>query len=126
MNSLPWFVTNRGSFLLIANFKHIFIVISKIMRNFATSKVRNEAMCTVTLSYNEKDKAASEKLAALLSTGLFVQLNRQEDLDIDYEDSTLYVDSVPLPEDKEYYTPEELRSLLISDINEIYGVKDAL
>jgi hypothetical protein len=33
---------------------------------------------------------------------------------------------VPLPEDKEYYTPEELRSLLISDINEIYGVKDAL
>ena len=98
MNSLPWFVTNRGSILLIANFKHIFIVISKIMRNFATSKVRNEAMCTVTLSYNEKDKA----------------------------NPTLYVDSVPLPEDKEYYTPEELRSLLISDINEIYGVKDAL
>ena len=55
-------------------------------------------MCTVTLSYNEKDKA----------------------------NPTLYVDSVPLPEDKEYYTPEELRSLLISDINEIYGVKNAI
>ena len=28
-------------------------------------------MCTVTLSYDEKNIAASEKLAALLSTGLF-------------------------------------------------------
>ena len=53
------------------------------MRNFATSKVRNKAMCTVTLSYNEKDKA----------------------------NPTLYVDSVPLPEDKEYYTPEEVDKL---------------
>ena len=83
-------------------------------------------MCTVTLSFNEKDKAASEQLAALLSTGLFVQLNRQEDLNVDYSDSTLYEDSVPLLEEKDYYSPEELRELLVSDLTEIYGVKDAI
>lgn len=83
-------------------------------------------MCTVTLSFNEKDKAASEQLAALLSTGLFVQLNRQEDLNVDYTDPTLYEDSVPLLEEKDYYSPEELRHLLVSDLNEIYGVKDAI
>ena len=83
-------------------------------------------MCTVTLSFNEKDKVASEKLAALLSTGLFVQLNRQEDLNVDYSDSTLYENSVPMPEGKDYYSSEELREILISDLNEIYGVKDAV
>lgn len=83
-------------------------------------------MCTVTLSFNEKDKAANEKLAALLSTGLFVQLYRQEDLDVDYTDPTLYEDSVPLQEEKEFYSPEELREMLISDLNETYGVKDAV
>lgn len=83
-------------------------------------------MCTITLSYNEKDKAASEKLAALLSSGLFVQINRQEDLDIDYTDSALYENSVSLPEEKEFYTPEELREILVNDLNEFYGVKDAV
>ena len=83
-------------------------------------------MCTITLSYNEKDKAATEKLAALLSTGLFVQLDKQKDLDIDYTDPSLYDDSSPLPEEKEFYTPEELREILINDLNEIYGVKDAI
>ena len=83
-------------------------------------------MCTVTLSFNEKDKAANEKLAALLSTGLFVQLYRQEELDVDYTDPTLYEDSVPLQEEKEFYSPEELREMLISDLNETYGVKDAV
>ena len=83
-------------------------------------------MCTVTLSYNENDKVASEQLAALLSTGLFVQLNRHEDLDIDYTDPTLYEDSVALPEGKDFYTPEELRKALINDLNEIYGVRDAV
>lgn len=83
-------------------------------------------MCIVTLSYNDKDKVASEKLAALLSTGLFVQLNRQEDLDIDYTDSKLYENSAPLSDEKEFYSPEELREMLVSDLNEIYGVKDAV
>ncbi|MBQ4387353.1 MAG: hypothetical protein II822_07115 [Prevotella sp.] len=69
-------------------------------------------MCTVTLSYNEKDKAANEKLAALLATGLFIQLNKQADLDIDYSEPSLYEDSVELPDDKDFYTPEELRELL--------------
>ena len=83
-------------------------------------------MCTVTLSFNEKDKAASEQLAALLSTGLFVQLVRHDDLNVDYTDPTLYEDSVPLLEEKDYYSPEELRNLLVNDLNEIYGVKDAI
>lgn len=83
-------------------------------------------MCTVTLSFNEKDKAASEQLAALLSTGLFVQLVRHDDLNVDYTDPTLYEDSAPLLEEKDYYSPEELRNLLVSDLNEIYGVKDAI
>ena len=63
------------------------LVLCKIFANFAVEIKNESVMCTVTLSYNEKDKVASEKLAALLSTGLFVQLNRQEDLDIDYTDS---------------------------------------
>lgn len=83
-------------------------------------------MCTITLSYNEKDKAATEKLAALLSTGLFIQIERQKDLDIDYTDPSLYDDCAPLPEEKEFYTPEELREILISDLNEICGAKDAV
>lgn len=86
----------------------------------------NNVMCTVTLSYNEKDAAAIEKLAALLSSGLFVQVNTQADLDIDYTDPSLFEESISLPEEKEYYTPEELRELLISDLNQAYGLKDAV
>ena len=52
-------------------------------------------MCTITLSYNEKDKAASEKLK----------------------------NSASLPEEKEFYTPEDLREILVNDLNEYYGVK---
>lgn len=83
-------------------------------------------MCTVTLSYNEKDKLASEKLAALLSTGLFVQINKQEDLNLNYDDTAIYEDNCPMPEEKEFYTPEELREILISDLNKIYGTKNAV
>ena len=83
-------------------------------------------MCTVTLSYNEKDKLANEKLAALLSTGLFVQLNKQEDLDLNYDDTVIYEDNCPMTEEKEFYTPEELREILISDLNEVYGTKNAV
>ena len=47
---------------------------------------------------------------------------------IDYSDSSLYEDDglMALPEGKDSYTPEELRALLISDLNSIYGVKDAV
>ena len=76
-------------------------------------------MCTITLSYNENDKVASEKLAALLATGLFTQQDSSTEMDIDYSDSSL-------PEEKDSYTPEELRTLLISDLNSIYGVQDAV
>lgn len=79
-------------------------------------------MCTITLSHNENDSEASEKLAALLATGLFVQHDEPKELNIDYSDALLYEDSqIALSEDKDSYTPEELRSLLISDLNSIYG-----
>lgn len=64
-------------------------------------------MCTVTLSFNDKDKAANEHLAALLNTGLFVQINRHEDLDIDYSDPMLYEDSIPLLRRQPTYGPLE-------------------
>ena len=85
-------------------------------------------MCTITLSYNENDKVASEKLAALLATGLFIQQDSSKELDIDYSDFSLYRedDALALPEGKDSYTPEELRALLISDLNSIYGVKDVV
>ena len=84
-------------------------------------------MCRITLTYNENDSVAVEKLAALLSSGLFSQEEMPADLEIDYSDQTLYEDDLsPLPDEKDGYTPEELRALLISDLQEIYSVKDAV
>ena len=85
-------------------------------------------MCTITLSYNENDSVASQKLAALLATGLFTQHEVPQEMDIDYSDSSLYEedDLMALPEGKDSYTPEELRELLISDLKSVYGMKDAL
>ena len=84
-------------------------------------------MCTITLSYNENDSVASQNLAALLATGLFTQLDAPKDLDIDYSNQALYEDDlVGLPDEKDCYTPEELRTLLISDLNSAYGMKDAV
>ena len=84
-------------------------------------------MCTVTLSYNEKDALAKKQLAALLSTGLFVQLNMQDGIMIDDSDSSLFEDDgMSLPVEKDFYTPEELRTFLIDDLNQVYGVKNAV
>ena len=84
-------------------------------------------MCKITLSYNENDSVANEQLAALLSTGLFTQLDSPDDLDIDYSDQSLFEDNLEaLPDGKDSYTPEDLRTLLINDLNSIYGVKDAV
>lgn len=38
-------------------------------------------MRRITLSYDKNDKVAGAKLAALLSTGLFVQVDTQEEID---------------------------------------------
>ena len=84
-------------------------------------------MCRITLSYNENDSMANEQLAALLETGLFTQLDVSDKLDIDYSDQSLYEDELEaLPDEKELYTPEDLRTLLINDLNSIYGAKDAV
>lgn len=77
-------------------------------------------MCTVTLSYNQKDKVAREKLAALLRTGLFVQLDRHDDLDIDYTESSLYEIDPTLPDINRDLTPQELEKLILEDIHSIY------
>lgn len=83
-------------------------------------------MCTVTLSYNENNKVAAEKLAVLLGTGLFEKLEI-EDLDIADSDSMMSDDEcMALSLDKESYTPEELREMLVNDVKEMYGVKDAI
>lgn len=84
-------------------------------------------MCTVTLSYDRNNAMAQQQLSALLASGLFTQLETQNGLGIDYNDPWLYEnheDLTPLPETKETYTLEELRSILINDLNEVYGVKD--
>ena len=79
-------------------------------------------MCTVTLSYNENNKVAAEKLAVLLGTGLFEKLDI-EDLDIADSDSMMSDDEcMTLSLDKESYTPEELREMLVNDVKEMYAV----
>lgn len=83
-------------------------------------------MCTVTLSYNQKDKVARDKLAALLNTGLFIQLDRQEDLDVDYTDPSLYEIDPSLPEINRDLTPQELEQLILEDIHSIYEGKHAV
>ena len=82
-------------------------------------------MCTVTLSYNENNKMAAEKLAVLLGTGLFEKVDI-EDLDIADTDSILSDDDLALSLNKDSYTPEELREMLVNDVKEMYGVKDAI
>ena len=77
-------------------------------------------MCTVTLSYNENNKIAAEKLLILLGTGLFEKIDL-DDLDIADNESVLSDEDLALSLDKDCYTPEELREMLISDIKEMYG-----
>ena len=93
---------------------------------FAAEHHISLVMCTVTLSYNQKDKVARDKLAALLNTGLFIQLDRQEDLDIDYTDPSLYEIDPSLPEINRDLTPQELEQLILEDIHSIYEGKHAV
>ena len=47
---------------------------------------------------------------------------------IDYSNKSLFEDSVqtPLPDEKEFYTPEEAYELVMSDVQSIYFMKDAV
>lgn len=47
---------------------------------------------------------------------------------IDYSDKSLFEDSdhMPLPGEKEFYTPEEAYELVMSDVRSIYFMKDAV
>ncbi len=51
---------------------------NKIIFAVEKNKERNLIMCTVTLEYNKNNALARRKLAALLATGLFYQVNSQE------------------------------------------------
>lgn len=85
-------------------------------------------MCTVTLSYDKRNAKARDLLASMIESGLFyVNETDDENLDIDYSDPWLYEDHgdvPPLPEGKETFTPEELRTMLKEDLCEIYGVRN--
>lgn len=106
-----------------------YLQVSEIYRKFANEYYIVIVMCKIVLEYNEKDSIANEKLAALLATGLFTQHNLPVEPDIDYSDPSLYdyeAELAALPDGKESYTPEELRALLINDLNSIYGAQDAI
>lgn len=47
---------------------------------------------------------------------------------IDYNDSSLFEDSdfMPLPDEKDFYTPEEAYELVMNDIHSIYSLKYAV
>ena len=83
-------------------------------------------MCTVTLSYNDNDKAAIEKLEALLSSGLFTQIETNDDLIIDSSDASLFeIDPNMTPVTKDL-TPDELEKMIVSDIHSVYAAHHAV
>ena len=83
-------------------------------------------MCTVTLSYDSNNAQAQQQLAALLSTGLFMQIGAEDELDIDYTDPQLFEDdNIPLPSDRNL-SLDELEELVVADIREICKMKDAV
>jgi len=55
-------------------------------------------------------------------------IRMQEKDIIDYSDKSLFEDSdhMPLPGEKEFYTPEEAYELVMSDVRSIYFMKDAV
>ena len=83
-------------------------------------------MCTITLSYDSNNELAQQQLTALLSTGLFMQIDDEEGLDIDYTDPSLFEDDViPLPSDRNL-SIDELELLVVDDIRNICEMKDAV
>lgn len=83
-------------------------------------------MCTITLSYNDKDKVAMEKLAALLSSGLFTQVETDDDLLVNSSDTSLFeIDPTLTPITKDL-TPDELEDMIVSDIHSIYTAHHAV
>ena len=83
-------------------------------------------MCTVTLSYDGNNALAQEQLAALLSTGLFMQVDAGDELDIDDTDPQLFEDdNIPLPSDRNL-SIDELEQLVVADIRKICEMKDAV
>ena len=69
-------------------------------------------MCTIKLSYDQKNAEARQMLESLFKTGLFVLLEGDDSLVIYYSDPWLYEDYddlPPLAEGKDTFTLEEVR-----------------
>ncbi len=84
-------------------------------------------MCTVTLSYDKHNAEAREKLAVLLNSGLFTEIDKSDA--IDYNDPWLYEDHgdlPPLPEGKDTFTPDEAYEIIMNDIRHIYSENYAI
>ncbi|MBQ9190348.1 MAG: hypothetical protein IJ142_01945 [Bacteroidaceae bacterium] len=84
-------------------------------------------MCTIKLSYDQKNAEARQMLESLFKTGLFVLLEGDDSLVIDYSDPWLYEDHddlPPLAEGKDTFTLEEFREILLDDIRKIYNEQD--
>ena len=89
-------------------------------------------MCTIKITYDKNNKQAREMLATMLDSGLFYvneSPEQERNIPIDYSDPWLYEDHgdlPPLPEGKEYFTPEEVRDMLMEDLQEIYKLDHEL
>ena len=70
-------------------------------------------MCTITLEYNRSNALARRKLAALLATGLFTQINEVPDETNSHE---------PSPEEMEAHRKftEDFRITCITTWNQLY------
>ncbi len=79
-------------------------------------------MCTVTLAYDKKNEHARQQLAALLATGLFIELDAEEEMNIGKIMSSAH-DRVM---QKSEYTLEEAYNLTMGEIKAIYDDKYAI
>ena len=57
---------------------------------------------------------------------MFVQLDAEDDLDIDYSDPSLFEEDPNIPIIDRDLTVEEFRNLLLEDIKKIYAEKNAI
>lgn len=79
-------------------------------------------MCTVTLSYDKNNEQARQQLAALIASGLFLQLGPEEDSYVDEIMKGAY-DRVM---QKDAYTLEEAYKHTMGEIKAVYDNKYAI
>lgn len=75
-------------------------------------------MCTVTLSYDDNNVIAKQKLEALINSGLFALLS-----DFGSPDDEVMKGAYERVMQKECYTPDEAYGLTMREIRQIYEHK---